>query len=118
MRHLIALLFLLLFAACSQSHPLAGAWLEERTDGAEGMALEFQIGGTKVLVHAEIDGHHTDIDGTYEFAADKKAVTVQAKLMGETKAGTWTGVVDGEHLTLSSADGKILFHHGEHVHGH
>lgn len=108
----------LLFAACSQSHPLAGAWTEERSDGAEGMALEFEIGGTRVLVHAEVDGHHTHIEGTYEFAAATKAVTVTARLRGEDKAGSWTGAVDGEHLTLSSADGKIQFHHGDHVHGH
>lgn len=118
MRRRLTLACLLVFAACSPNHPLAGAWVEERTDGAEPMALEFEIGGRKVLVHAEIDGHHTHIDGTYEFAADSKGVTVQAKLMGEGKAGTWTGTVDGEHLNLASADGKIQFHKGDHVHGH
>lgn len=118
MRKRLLLASLFLFTACSKSSPLAGAWNEERSDGAEGMSLEFEVGGKRVLVHAEIDGHHTHIDGTYELAADGKTVTVVAKLAGEGKAGSWTGTVEGEHLTLTSADGKILFHHGEHAHGH
>jgi hypothetical protein len=115
------LLPLLLFAACSSGHPLDGAWNEERADGAPGMSIEFEVKGTACEVHLapRADGSHDHLDGaTYTFDAGTKAVTIKGKLMGGGKADTWTGKIDGQHLELTSADGKLTFHHGEHVHGH
>ena len=116
------LLPLVLFAACSHSHPLDGAWNEERADGKPGISIEFDTKGTACMVHLapRADGGHDHLEGalTYTFDAATKAVTITAKLMGDGKAATWTGKIDGEHLEVTSADGKLTFHHGEHAHGH
>ena len=50
------------------------------------------------------------------FDAATKAVTV--KWTGD-RSDTWSGKLDGEHLDLTSADGKLKFHHGgADPHGH
>lgn len=111
---------LLLFAACADHHPLAGAWNQELPGGAHGMHITFDTKGDKVDIGLppRADGTHGHDKGTYTFDAATKTVTVKAKLMGDGKADTWTGVLDGEHLELGSADGKLMFHHGEHAQGH
>ena len=113
---------LVLFAACSAGHPLAGAWNEERADGKPGISIEFDVKGTACMVHAAppADGSHADhIDGvTYTFDAATKAVTIKGKLMGGGKADTWTGKLDGAHFEVTSADGKLKFHHGKPAAGH
>lgn len=111
---------LLLLAACGDHHPLAGAWNQELPGGAHGMHITFDTKGDKVDIGlpARADGTHGHAHGTYTFDAASKTVTVKATLMGEGKADTWTGKLDGEHLELSSADGKLTFHHGEHAAGH
>jgi hypothetical protein len=110
----------LMFAACSHHHALDGAWNEERADGAVGITIEFDVKSSACEVHTapRADKTHDHVDGTYTFDAATKAVTVKAKLMGDGKADTWTGKLDGEHLELASADGKLKFHHGEHAEGH
>jgi len=118
----LRLLPFVLLAACSSSHPLDGAWNQELPGGAAGMSITFDTKGTACMVHtaprADGSGHDHLHDTTYTFDAATKAVTVKAKLMGDGKAGTWTGKLDGAHLELSSADGKLTFHHGAHAHGH
>ncbi|MCA8974143.1 MAG: hypothetical protein KDC98_05445 [Planctomycetes bacterium] len=108
---------LLALAACG-SHPLDGAWNQELAGGGSGLTLEFEVGGSRILGHQDVDGQHSHIDGTYTFDESTMAVTVKGQLMGAGKADSWTGKVAGEHLELSSADGKLEFHHGDHVHGH
>lgn len=116
---LIPVLFL--FAACGSSHPLAGGWNQELPGDAKGMYLEFDTGSDKCLLHTAptgADGAHDDVNGTYAWDAASRTVTVHCKLAGAGKADTWTGVLDGEHLELSSADGKLKFHHGGEGHHH
>lgn len=113
--------FLFVVACSGDSHPLAGNWSQETGSDAKGMSLTFDTNGTAVTVHLapRVDGTHGHVDGaTYIFDAAAKTVTVKAKLMGEAKADTWTGKLDGEHLSLTSADGKLTFHHGGEPHGH
>ncbi len=121
MRTLRCLLPFLLVAACSGGdHALAGSWSQELPGGAKGMSVEFDVKSDKVFVHTapRPDGSHDHLDGTYAWVAASKSVTVKAKLGGDGKADTWTGTVNGEHLELSSPDGKLLFHHGEEEHDH
>ena len=112
----------LIIAACTAkaSHPLAGNWQQETGTDAKGMTLEIDPTGTAVNVHTApgADGGHDHIDGTCTYDAASKAVTVKCKLMGEGKSDTWSGKLDGEHLALTSPDGKLTFHHGGEAHGH
>lgn len=120
-RTLTTLSFLLLFAACGGSaHPLAGNWSQELPGDAVGMSIEFDGKSDKVTGHTapRPDGGHDHVYGTYTWDAATKRVTVKAKLAGDAKADTWTGTLDGEHLELGSADGKLMFHHGGTAHGH
>lgn len=111
----------LLLAACGGHHALEGAWTQKLPGDAKGITLEFEAGGTRVMVHGapRADGGHDHIEGvTYSWDATAKAITVRGPLMGAGKADTWTGTVSGERLELSSADGKLEFQHGSEVHGH
>jgi len=119
----LRLLPLVLLAACTSSHPLDGSWNQELAGGAAGMSITFDVKGTACMVHTAPradGGGHDHVTGTYTYDAAAKTVTVKAKLMGDDKADTWTGKIGGEHLELSSADGKqkLTFHHGEHAPGH
>lgn len=109
---------LLLVAACS--HPLAGSWSQELPGGAHGMSIEFDAKGDKVMVHTapRPDGGHDHVSGTYVWDAATKTLTVKAKLMGDGKADTWSGKLVGDDIELSSADGKLTFHHGGEMHAH
>lgn len=112
---------LALLAACSSSHPLDGAWNEERADGKAGMTIEFEVTSTRCMVHTAPgpDGSHEHLAGTtYTFDAAAGTVTVKAPLLGKGKADSWSGKLAGEHLELGSADGKLVFHRGAHAHGH
>jgi hypothetical protein len=111
---------LLFLAACGSDHPLAGNWSQELPGDAHGMSLEFQVDGDRVMVHTapRPDGGHGHERGTYTWDAAAKSITVQAPLAGDGKATTWTGTVDGEHMELGSADGKLQFHRGGEAPGH
>jgi len=108
----------LLFAACGSDHPLAGNWAQQLDGGKKGMSLGFKRGGETVLVHTapREDGSHDHLRGTYTFDPASKAVTVTCKLLGDGKADTWTGVLNGKALELSSADGKLAFAQGGSAH--
>ena len=111
----------LLFAACGGSaHPLAGNWAEELPGAAAGMSIEFDGKGDRVYVHTapRPDGGHGHVHGTYTWDAIARSVTVKALLAGDGKADTWSGSVNGDHMELSSADGKLVFHRGGTPHGH
>lgn len=116
----LRLLPLVLLAACSDHHPLAGAWNQELPNNAHGMHLAFDTKSDKVGIGLapRADGTHEHMDGTYTWDAATKTLTVKAKLMGEGKADTWTGKLADHEFELSSADGKLTFHHGDHAHGH
>ena len=106
----LAVLPLMLFAACSaKTHPIAGTWTQET--GTDATGANFMIDPTATKVHAHpAGGGHFDGTCTYDDAA--KTVTLKCKLMGDGKSDAWTGKVDGEHLELTSPDGKMKFHHG------
>lgn len=112
----------LLFAACSSDHPLAGAWAQKLPAAAVGMTLEFEAGGTRVMVHLapRADGSHGHLDEpvTYSFDATAKTLSVKGPLLGAGKADTWTGNVHGDQMELTSADGKLDFVRGTKVQGH
>ncbi|MBX3461770.1 MAG: hypothetical protein KF830_01250 [Planctomycetes bacterium] len=115
-----SVLFLLL-AACSSDHPLAGGWGQKLPGGGTGMVLEFELGGSRVVVHGapRPDGTHDDIEGvTYAWDATAAALTVKGPLLGAGKADTWTGSVRGAQMELGSADGKLEFARGAKAHGH
>jgi polyisoprenoid-binding protein YceI len=116
----LRLLPLVLLAACSDHHPLAGAWNQELPNDAHGMHIAFDPKSDRLEVGLapRADGTHDHLEGTYTFDAATKTVTVKARLMGDGKADTWTGKLAGVEIELSSADGKLTFHHGEHAHGH
>lgn len=116
----LRLLPLVLLAACGDHHPLAGAWNQELPNDAHGMHITFDTKGDKLDVGLapRADGTHDHLHGTYTFDAATKALTVKAKLLGEGKADTWTGKLNGAEIELSSADGKLTFHQGDHAHGH
>lgn len=118
-RRLLLSLPILLLASCS--HPLAGNWSQELPGGAQGMSIEFDGKGDKVLVHTapRPDGSpHEHVNGTYVWDSATKTLTVKAKLMGDGKADTWSGRLVGDDIELSSADGKLTFHHGGDAHAH
>ncbi len=117
---LLRLLPLALLAACSHSHPLDGSWHEELPNDAHGMHIDFDTASANAVIglRPRPDGTHEDTKGTYTFDAATMTVTVKARLLGDGKADTWTGKIEGADLVLSSADGKLTFGHGEHAHGH
>lgn len=117
----LRLLPLVLLAACGHdSHPLAGAWNQELPGGAHGMHIAFDTKSDKVDIGLppRADGTHGHLSGTYTFDAATLLVTVKAKLMGDGKADTWSGKLQGKDLELTSADGKLSFGQGEHAKGH
>ena len=98
-------------AACSGSHPLAGAWGQDLPDGKKGMVLEFQIPGSECMVHTAPgpDGGHSHIRGTYTFDEASGALTVEVDLLGEGKANSFGGKLDGDRLQIGAADQKLVF---------
>ena len=114
-----SVLGLLLLGACSDGHALAGNWSLASGADVEGMVVEFDGASDKVLVHADVDGRHVHIDGTYSFDAATMAVSVTAKLIGDDQPGEWTGkIVGGSKLELGAADTKLTFNKGGKPHGH
>lgn len=111
---------LLILAACSSDHPLSGNWSQKLPDGAPGMSLEFETGGSRVMVHTapRADGGHDHVDGTYTWDATGRALTVKAALLGAGKADSWTGSLNDSTIELGSPDGKLLFQRGGKPHGH
>lgn len=115
------LLPLLALASCSgPAHPLAGGWSQQLPDGKPGIHLEFDGKGEKVVVHAapRADGTHGHPKATCTWDAATSTVSITGNLVDEGKSGTWTGRLDGDHLELSAADGKLVFHRGGSAHGH
>lgn len=121
-RPIPAVLFLplLLFAACSDDHPLAGNWAQKTPDGKPGMSLEFDTKGTRLMVHTapRPDGGHDHVEGTYTWDATAKTLAVKAALLGPAKADSWTGSMNDSTVELTSPDGKLLFQRGGKPHGH
>lgn len=111
---------LLLVAACSSDHPLAGNWSQDTGSDAKGLSVEFDVKGTEVMVHTApaADGSHDHLHGSYTFDAASKAVTVKCKLMGDGKAESWTGTLAGDQLDLSAGDVRLKFKKGGKAHGH
>jgi hypothetical protein len=116
----LALFALFAAAACSDHHPLAGAWNQELPGGAHGMHVAFDTKGDKVNIGLppRPDDTHDHVHGTYTFDAVSKAVVVKAKLGGDGKADTWSGTLAGERLELSGGEQKVAFVRGDKAHGH
>ena len=114
--NLLLLLPMLLLAACGSHHVLTGSWAQETPEGTEGVVLEFDDTGTRIAVHAH---HRADPHpkATFTFDAATKAMTIECAL-GDGKATTWKGSLNGGVLDLSSADGKLTFRRGGHASGH
>lgn len=125
LKALFVLSSLLLFAACSgDTHVLTGTWSQELPDGKAGVSLEFNATGDKVVVHGapRADGGHghPKFKPTWDLASKTLTLTRDGDepLVEGSKAETWTGKLVGDHLELSSADGKLVFHRGGKPHGH
>ena len=120
MRTLCAALFVACCLAACGGHPLAGTWKQDTGGGAPGMTLSFEDGGSRLEVHTAPDasGHHEHEHGTYTFAADSGAVTVECELLGPGKPKAWTGALHGERLELGAADTRLVFTKGGDPHGH
>lgn len=116
----LSVLPLLLVAACSSDHPLAGNWSQDTGSDAKGLSVEFDVKGTEVMVHTAPapDGSHDHLHGSYTFDAATKAVTVKCKLMGDGKAESWTGTLAGDQLELAAGDVRLKFKKGGKAHGH
>ena len=113
--------FLLILAACSSDgSPMAGNWVEDTGSDAIGMTLSFDGHSDEFWAHLapREDGSHDHAHGTYSYDEETKTVTVKAKLMGDGKADTWTGKVDGQTLELGAADTKLKFRQGGSPAGH
>ena len=116
-KNLRCLLPILLLAACGSHHVLTGGWAQVTPDGTEGVSLVFDDTGTNISVHAHhlADPHPK---ATFTFDAATKAMTIECALLGDGKATTWKGSLNGDVLELSSADGKLTFRRGGHAQGH
>ena len=115
------LLPLLLLAACSgRTHILAGNWSQELPDGKKGITLTFDDNGERLVVHGApaADGTHGHPKATFTWDEATKTLTVKGNIVDETKEGTWSGKLDGDHLELSAADGKLRFRRGGEPQGH
>jgi hypothetical protein len=119
-KNLRCLLPMFLLAACGSHHVLTGGWAQVTPDGKVGVFLEFDDAGTKIHVHGapRPEGGHDDLDATFTFDAATKAMTIECALLGDGKATTWKGSLNGDVLDLSSADGKLTFRRGGHAQGH
>jgi len=120
-RALFVLSSLLLFAACSgDTHVLTGNWSQQLPDGKAGMSLEFNATGDKVVVHGapRPDGGHSHPKVQPTWDAATKTLTLKGELVEGSKIDMWTGKLEGDHLELSSAEGKLVFHRGGKPHGH
>jgi hypothetical protein len=119
-KSLRCLLPMFLLAACGSHHVLTGEWAQMTPDGKEGVELEFDATGTKISVHGtpRPDGGHDHPQATFTFDAATKAMTIECALLGDGKATTWKGSLNGDALEISSADGKLTFRRGGHAHGH
>lgn len=120
-RSLFVLPLLLLFAGCSgDKHVLAGNWSQELPGDKEGMSLEFDDKGEKVMVHGapRADGGHSHPKVTHTWDAATKTLTLKGELVEGSKVDSWSGKLDGDHLELTSAEGKLVFHRGGTPHGH
>ena len=107
---------MLLFVSCGSHHVLTGSWSQETTDGKEGVVIQFDDTGTRISVHAH---HRADQHpkATFTFDAATKAMTIECAL-GDGKATTWKGSLNGDVFELTSADGKMTFRRGGQAHGH
>ena len=119
-RTLPLLLLLLSLAACGNPHALAGNWAQELPSGAEGISLQFDDKGEKLLVHGapRPDGGHSHPKVTHTWDDATKTLTLKGEVVDGSKADTWTGKLDGDRLELSSAEGKLAFRRGGKPHGH
>ncbi|MFY9345669.1 MAG: hypothetical protein WAT39_24470 [Planctomycetota bacterium] len=110
-------LALLLLAACGSSHPLAGHWSPEGQQGPVTVGIDFDADSDAVMAHVDgPDGHSHPPKGTYTFDAATKAVTVKCKLMGDGKADTWTGTLNGDALELTGGEVKLKVRRGGSAH--
>ena len=115
-RSLVVLAPLALFAACSGGNPLAGTWKAEALPApVKKLALEFAEKDDRVLVHID-DPDHRHVNGHYTYDAGSKAVTVTARVLGESKAETWTGTLAGDVLELTGGTDKVKFQKGGSAH--
>ena len=115
--NLRCLLPMLLLAACGNHHVLTGSWTQDTPDGKAGVGIDFDDTGTKIFVHA----HHLPDQhppATFTFDAATMAMTIECALLGDGKAKTWKGSLNGDVIELTSADGKMTFRRGGQTHGH
>ena len=115
-RHVLVVLPLLALAACSSGNPLAGHWSPEAEVAGMRVGLDFGE-GDQIMAHVDgPDGHGHPKPISYTFDAATKLVTVKCKLMGDGKADTWTGTLQGEALELTGGDLKLKFKKGGSAH--
>ena len=116
----LALTALLALAACGSDHPLDGHWAQDTGSDAQGIGIDFDGGSDKVFVHLapNPDGTHGHAKGTYTWDAASQAVTVDAALLGDGEATSWSGKLAEGALELSASGTTLRFAKGGSAHGH
>ncbi|HEX6811882.1 MAG TPA: hypothetical protein VF384_09700 [Planctomycetota bacterium] len=111
---------LLLLASCGSHHVLAGNWVQVMADGKVGVQVQIDETGTRIQVHGapRPEGGHGHPEASFTFDEATRIVTIECALLGDGKATTWKGSVDGDRLELSSADGKLTLQRRDQVSGH
>ena len=116
-RHVPLVLPFLVLAACSSGNPLAGHWSPEAEVAGLRVGVDFDDKSDQVLAHVDgPNGHSHPPKGSYTFDSATKLVTVKCKLMGDGKAETWTGTLQGESLELAGGDVKLKLKKGGSAH--
>jgi hypothetical protein len=121
-KFLLALLPVLVLSACGgdSHHPLAGNWSQDTGSDAKGMSLEFDTGGSKVIVHTapRADGSHDHPKASYTFDAATKALVVKGELQGAGKPDSWAGTLGAGQFELKAGDVVLRFRSGGKPAGH
>ena len=108
---------LVLLAACSSDHPLAGHWKADAPVDGLRVGVDFHAENGQVMAHVDgPDGHSHPPKGTYTFDAATNAVMVKCMLLGEGKPDTWTGTLAGDTLQLAAGATRLTLKKGGSAH--